>query len=261
MRKAFMIAAAVAALFTASVAHAETKKIGVTPGPHAQIMEKVKEIAAKNGLDLQVIEFSDYVVPNQALADGDLDINSFQHQPYLDRQIADRKFDLVSVGQTVNFPMGGYSKKVKELKDLKDGSSVALPNDPSNGARALLILADQGLIKLRDGAGAKATVADVIDNPKNLKLVELDAAQLPRSLDDVDVAVINSNYAIEAGMNPSKDSLFREGLKAPYANVIAVRKADANAPWVKTFLDSYHTPEVKAFIETTFKGSVVPAWQ
>lgn len=260
MKKLFVIAAAAAALFTASVAHAETKKVGVTPGPHAQILEEVKKVAATKGLDLELVEFSDYVMPNQALADGDLDINSFQHKPYLDNQVAARGFPLVSVAQSVNFPMAGYSKKVTSKDAIKDGSTIALPNDPSNGARALLMLADQGLITLKDGIGVKATVADVTANPKNLKLVELDAAQLPRSLDDVDVALINTNYALQAGLHPAKDLLFRESVKAPYVGIIAVRAADKDAAWVKTFIESYHSPEVKAFVDAKFQGAITPTW-
>ena len=257
--KKLIIAASLAALFAGS-ALAESIKVGVTPGPHAQIFEKVKDIAAKKGLDIEVLEFSDYVVPNQALNDGELQANSFQHQPYLDNQVTDRKFDLVSVGQSVNFPMGIYSKKVKALEELKEGASIAIPNDPTNGGRALLILADKGLIKVDAAKGLKIGPADVTENPKNFTFAELDAAQLPRSLDDVDAAVINTNYALEAGLDPSKDPIAREGEKAPYINVIAVRAADKDAPWVKTLLESYHNPEVKAFFLETFKGAVVPAW-
>ncbi|MEQ1406571.1 MetQ/NlpA family ABC transporter substrate-binding protein [Neorhizobium sp. Rsf11] len=258
MRK-FIIAAAFAA-FAAAPALAETIKIGVTPGPHAQIMEKVKEVAAGKGLDIDILEFSDYVVPNQALADGELNANSFQHQPYLDNQVADRKFDLVSVAQTVNFPMGVYSKKVKSLDELKDGATVAIPNDPTNGGRALLILADQGLIKVDAAKGLKIGPADVTENPKNIELAELDAAQLPRSLDDVDASVINTNYALEAGLNPKTDPIAREGEKAPYINVIAVSAKDKDAAWVKTLIEAYHSDSVKDFVNTQFKGAVVAAW-
>lgn len=258
MRK-FIIAAAFAA-FAAAPALAETIKIGVTPGPHAQIMEKVKEVAAGKGLDIDILEFSDYVVPNQALADGELNANSFQHQPYLDNQVADRKFDLVSVAQTVNFPMGVYSKKVKSLDELKDGATVAIPNDPTNGGRALLILADQGLIKVDAAKGLKIGPADVTENPKNIEFAELDAAQLPRSLDDVDASVINTNYALEAGLNPKTDPIAREGEKAPYINVIAVSAKDKDAAWVKTLIEAYHSDSVKDFVNTQFKGAVVAAW-
>jgi len=257
--KKLILAAALAAL-VAGPALAETIKVGVTPGPHAQIMEKVKEVAAKKGLDIEILEFSDYVVPNQALADGELNANSFQHQPYLDNQVTDRGFDIVSVAKNVNFPMGVYSKKVKSLDELTDGATVSIPNDPTNGGRALLILVDKGLIKVDEAKGLKIGPADVTENPKNLEFVELDAAQLPRSLDDVDISVINTNYAIEAGLNPKTDSIAIEGEKAPYVNVIAVRSVDKDAPWVKTLLESYHNDEIKAFVQEEFKGAVVPGW-
>lgn len=258
--KKLILAASIAALFSASAALAETIKVGVTGGPHAQIMEKVKEVAATKGLDIEILEFSDYVVPNQALADGDLNANSFQHQPYLDNQVKDRGFDLVSVAQTVNFPMGVYSKKVKSLDELADGATVAIPNDPTNGGRALLILADKGLIKVDAAKGLKIGPADVTENPKNLEFVELDAAQLPRALDDVDASVINTNYALEAGLDPAKDPIAREGEKAPYINVIAVKSADKDAAWVKTLVESYHSDAVKAFIVEQFKGAVISAF-
>ncbi|TCN23192.1 MetQ/NlpA family ABC transporter substrate-binding protein [Sinorhizobium americanum] len=258
--KKILLAASLALAFAAGAANAETIKVGVTPGPHAQIMEKVKEVAAGKGLDIEILEFSDYVVPNQALADGELNANSFQHKPYLDNQVADRGYDIVSVAYTVNFPMGVYSKKVKSLEELADGATVAIPNDPTNGGRALLILADKGLIKLKEGAGLKVGPADVAENPKNFTFAELDAAQLPRSLDDVDAAVINTNYALEAGLDPSKDPIAREGEKAPYANIIAVNGKDKDAPWVKTLIESYHNDTVKAFVNDTFKGSVIAGW-
>jgi len=252
--------AGAATLAAAFGAHAEAIKIGVTPGPHAQIMEKVKPIAAKDGIELTVMEFSDYVVPNQALADGDLNANSFQHQPYLDNQVKDRGYDLVSVAKNVIFPMGVYSKKVKSLDELANGAKVAVPNDPTNGGRALLLLQAKGLIKLKDGAGLKASPLDVAENPKKLQIVELDAAQLPRSLDDVAAAVINTNYALESGLDPNKDAIAREASESPYANVIAVRKADQDKPWVAKLVKAYQSDEVKQFILEKFKGAVVPAW-
>lgn len=259
MRK-LIVAAAVAALFSAGAARAEDIKVGVTAGEHAQIMEKVAEIAAKKGLNIEIIEFSDYVVPNQALSDGDLNANSFQHQPYLDNQIADRGFDIVSVGTTITTPMGVYSKKVKSLDELADGATVAIPNDPTNGGRALLVLASKGLIKVDESKGLKVGPADVTENPKNIQFAELDAAQLPRSLDDVDAAVINTNYAMEAGLHPKKDAIAIEGEKSPYANVIAVRSADKDASWVKTLVESYHDDSIKAFINEEFKGALIPSF-
>lgn len=252
--------AGAATLAVAFGASAETIKVGVTAGPHAQILEAVKPIAAKDGLDIQIIEFTDYVIPNQALAGGDLDANSFQHQPYLDNQVKDRGFDLVSVGKTVVYPIGIYSKKVKSLDELQSGAKVAIPNDPTNGGRVLLLLQAKGLIKLKDGGTLKASPIDIVENPKKLEIVELDAAQLPRSLDDVTVAAINTNFALEAGIDPVKDAIAREAADSPYANVIAVRKADKDKPWVAKLVKSYQSPEVKEFILTKFKNAVVPAF-
>ena len=252
--------AGAATLAVAFGASAETIKVGVTAGPHAQILEAVKPIAAKDGLDIQIIEFTDYVIPNQALAGGDLDANSFQHQPYLDNQVKDRGFDLVSVGKTVVYPIGIYSKKVKRLDELQSGAKVAIPNDPTNGGRVLLLLQAKGLIKLKDGGTLKASPIDIVENPKKLEIVELDAAQLPRSLDDVTVAAINTNFALEAGIDPVKDAIAREAADSPYADVIAVRKADKDKPWVAKLVKAYNSPEVKEFILTKFKNAVVPAF-
>jgi len=251
---------AVAALALTGFAQAETIKVGVTPGPHAQVMEAVKALAAKKGLDIQIVEFSDYVVPNAALEAGDLQANSFQHQPYLDNQVADRKFKIESVGTTVNFPMGIYSKKVKNWDEVKTGATLAIPNDPTNGGRVLLLLRDKGVIKLKDGVGFKPTMLDITDNPKKLKVIEIDAAQTPRTLDDVDAAGVNTNYATQSGLDPVKDALLREDPKGPYANVIAIRSVDKDKAWVKTLVESYQSPEIKEFIATKFKGAVLATW-
>lgn len=232
-------------------------KVGVTAGPHAQILEQVKKVAEKDGLKIQIVEFSDYVQPNAALAAGDLDANSYQHKPYLDQQVKDRGYKLVSVGYTVNYPIGLYSKKVKSLTDLKEGAKFGIPNDPTNGGRVLLVLQDKGLIKLRPEAGLKATPLDVIDNPKKLKFVELDAAQLPRSLDDLDAAAINTNFALSAGLNPAKDAIAQESAKSPYVNIIAVREQDKDKAWVAKLLKAYHSDEIRKFIQTEFKGAVL----
>ena len=254
------LAAGLALSLLAGTAAAETIKVGVTPGPHAQILEKVKEVAARDGLDIEILEFSDYVVPNQALNDGELNANSFQHKPYLDNQVADRGFDIVDVAYTVNFPMGIYSKKYDSFDAVPDGATIAIPNDPTNGGRALLILADQGYIKLNEEKGLKVGPADVTENPKNFTFIELDAAQLPRSLDDTDASAVNTNYALEAGLNPSTDSILKEGAKAPYVNIIAVRGADKDQPWVQQLVDAYRSDEVRSFVLDTFKGAVVTAW-
>ena len=232
-------------------------KIGVTAGPHAQIMEQVKKVAEKDGLKIQIVEFSDYVQPNAALAAGDLDANSYQHKPYLDAQVKDRGYKIVSVGNTVNFPIGIYSKKVKDLKDLKEGARVGIPNDPTNGGRVLLVFQDKGLIKLKPEAGLKATPLDIIENPKKIKFAEVDAAQLPRTLDDLDASAINTNYALSAGLNPGKDAISQENAKSPYVNLLAVREQDKDKPWVAKLVKAYHSDEIRKFIQSEFKGSVI----
>jgi D-methionine transport system substrate-binding protein len=256
----YLIVSAAALAVVATATHAETIKVGVTAGPHAQILEAVKPIAARNGLDIQIVEFSDYVAPNAALEAGDLQANSFQHQPYLDNQKADRGYKIESVGLTVNFPIGIYSKKYKSWDAVPQGGSLSIPNDPTNGGRVLLLLRDKGALKLKDGVGFKPTVADIVENAKKLKIVEIDAAQTPRTLDDVDAAAVNTNYATQAGLDPVKDAILREDPKGPYANLIAVRSVDKDKPWVKTLVSSYQTPEVRDFILTKFKGAVLPAW-
>lgn len=249
-----------AALATAASAQDRALKIGVTAGPHAQILEQVKKVAEKDGLRIQIVEFSDYVQPNAALAAGDLDANSYQHKPYLDQQVKDRGYRIVPAAFTVNFPIGLYSKKVKSLDELKEGAKFGIPNDPTNGGRVLLVLQDKGLIKLRPEAGLKATPLDVTSNPKKLRFVELDAAQLARSLDDLDAAAINTNYALSAGLQPGKDSIAQESAKSPYVNILAVREQDKDKPWVATLVKAYHSDAVRQFVKTEFKGAVLPSW-
>ena len=265
MQRRFMIrlvaALGAAWLIAPLAAHAdETIKVGVTGGPHEQVMEVVKSVAAKNGLNIKIIEFSDYVQPNAALAGGDLDANSYQHAPYLDAQVKDRGYKLIKIADTVTFPMGIYSKKIRTLAELPNGAKIAVPNDPTNGGRALLLLQKQGLIKLRADAGLKATPLDIVENPKKLKIVELDAAQIPRSLGDVDAAAINTNFAMEAGLKPKQDAIAIEDPKGPYVNIIAIREADRNKPWVAKLIAAYHSPEVKQYIESRFGGAVIASW-
>jgi len=252
------LALALAAGFsTGALAQDKPIKVGVTGGPHAQIFEVVKKVAERDGLKIQVLEFSDYVQPNAALSAGDLDANSYQHKPYLDAQIKDRGYKFASVAYTVNFPMGIYSKRVRKLADLKDGARFGIPNDPTNGGRGLLLLQDQGLIKLKPGAGLKATPLDVVENPRKIKFVELDAAQLPRSLDDLDASAINTNFALSAGLNPQKDAIAQESAKSPYVNILVVREQDKDKAWVAKLVKAYQSDEVKQFIQTEFKGSVL----
>lgn len=235
-------------------------KVGVTAGPHAEVMEVVKKAAAKDGLNIEIVEFNDYVQPNVALVDGEIAANSFQHQPYLDNMVKDRGYDIVSVAKTIIFPMGVYSKKLKSLEELQPGSIIAIPNDPTNGGRALVLLEKLGLLKLKDGMGIKATVNDIAENPKNLKIQELEAAQIPRSLEDLDAAVINTNYAMSAGLVPAKDALAREDNDSPYANVIAVKSDKKDDPVIQKLIKAYQSDEVKDFINEHFQGSAFAAW-
>ncbi|MDR5812251.1 MULTISPECIES: MetQ/NlpA family lipoprotein [unclassified Caballeronia] len=254
-----------AALFASAAAHADDKviKVGTISGPDAQIWQVVQKVAKREGLNVKVIEFNDYVQPNAALDAGDLDANSFQHQPYLDSQVKQRGYKIVSAGLTYISPLGVYSKKLKSLKDLPQGAKVAVPNDPSNENRALLLLQTQGVIKLKAGAGTNgnnATALDVAANPKKIKLVELDAAQLPRTLADVDAAVINTNFALAAGLQPTKDAIALEDVHSPYANLIAVRAQDKDQPWVKKLVAAYQSDDVRQFLKSEFKGSMVPSF-
>lgn len=235
-------------------------KVGATPVPHAEILNEIKPLLAKDGIDLQIIEFTDYVKPNLSLNDKEIDANFFQHEPYLKKFAADRKLDLVNLVAVHIEPMGVYSKKLKDIKSVPDGAKVAIPNDPTNGGRALNILAKAGLIKLKDGVGISATVGDIVENPKNLKITEAEAAMLPRTLDDVDLAVINSNFAMEAKLNPTKDALFIEPKDSPYANIVAVRKGDENRKEIQALKKALTSPEVKKFIEEKYKGAVIPAF-
>jgi D-methionine transport system substrate-binding protein len=239
---------------------AGTIRVGVTAGPHAEVIEAVRKVAAERGLDIKAVEFTDYVFPNQALANKDLDANSFQHEPYLKNQIAKTGWKLVKVATTTASPMGIYSKKYKSFADVPAGATIAIPNDPSNGARSLQILAVNGVIGLRDPANTTAGIADITQNAKKFKFVELDAAQLSRSLSDVDAAAVNNNYAVQAGLDPVKDSLIKEPVETPWVNIIAVREEDRDKPWVKTLVESYRSEPVKQFILTRFKGAYVPSW-
>jgi len=259
--RAFLLAAGLLAALSgaASAQSPQTLRIGATPGPHAEILEAVKPIAAKRGLDIRIVEFSDYVVPNEALSAGELEANSFQNQPYLDNQKADRGYKIESVGLTVNFPLGIYSKRHKSFDEVPKGGTIAIQNDPTNGGRSLLLLQDKGVIKLKPDVGFKPTVADIVENPRRLKFIEVDAAQTPRSLQDVDAAAINTNYAAPAGLKPS-DAILREDPKGPYVNLLAVRAADKDKPWVKELVAAYQSPEVKAFIADKYKGAVIAAW-
>ena len=262
MRLNFVRAALAASAFlvAANAAHAEKVVVGATQVPHAEILEVVKPQLAKQGVELDIKVFSDYVQPNLQLVDKQLDANFSQHKPYLDSFNKDRKATLVPVALVHVEPFGGYSKKIKSLAELKDGATVAIPNDPSNGGRALALLQKQGVIKLKDPSNILATAADVVENPKKLKFRELEAAMLPRSLDDVDLALINTNYALEAKLVPTRDALLIEGADSPYANFIAVRPDNAQSAAVRKLIAALHAPETRKFIADKYKGAIVPAF-
>ncbi|MEU0630356.1 MetQ/NlpA family ABC transporter substrate-binding protein [Streptomyces sp. NPDC005989] len=245
-------------------AKADTSKalvVAASPTPHADILDFVKKnLAEKAGLKLEVKEFTDYVLPNTATETGQVDANFFQHQPYLDDFNKKKNTHLVSVGTVHLEPLGLYSKKVKDLKDLKAGQTVAVPNDTTNEGRALQLLAENGLITLKDGVGTSAKLSDITDK-KGLEFKELEAATVPRALNDVDAAVINGNYAIEADLKPAKDALVLEKADGnPYANIIAVKKGNEKDPRVQKLVELLHSDEVKKFIEDTYQGSVIPAF-
>jgi D-methionine transport system substrate-binding protein len=258
MLKRLLVATGLA-LLSLSSAQAETIKVGVTAGPFAEVLDAAKENAARAGLTIQSVEFSDFVGPNAALAAGDLDANSYQHRPFLQAQIDARGYELVPVGKTVLVPIAFYSKRYKKVDEIPVGATIAIPNDPSNEARTLLLLETTGLIKLKPNAGFKATPQDIVENPKNIKFIELEAAQLARSLDDVHAAAVNTNYALQAGLNPL-ESLVREGPQSRYICEVVVRKQDVDKPWVKTLVAAFQAPNVKDFIEKRFKGSVIAGW-
>lgn len=249
-------------LFAASGAWAadEAIRIAVTAGPHAQIAEVAKKVAERDGLRLQIVEFNDYIRPNAALDAGDVHANSYQHLPFLETQVEARGYRISPVGYTVTFPMGFYSRKFKSLSDLPNGARVGIQNDPSNSGRALALLQKYGLIKLKPGAGLTATPIDIADNPRNLRIIQVEAAQLPRSLDDLDAAAINTNYAVSAGLAPTRDSIAIEDARGKYANLLAVRTADKDKPWVPKLVRAFQSEEVRRFVDTQFNGSAVPAF-
>lgn len=242
----------------------ETKKIviGASPSPHADILKVAKKELKKEGYELEIKEYSDYVQPNTALESGDLDANYFQHKPYLDDFNKQKKTHLVSAGTIHYEPFGIFPGKTKTLKALKNGATVAVPNDTTNEARALLLLQDQGLIKLKDGAGLTATKKDIVENKKDLAIKEIEAAQIPRSLKDVDIAVVNGNYALEAGLKVNKDALATEdadsiGAKT-YGNVVAVKKGNEKTDATKALIKALKSDTVKKYINDKYDGAVVP---
>lgn len=235
-------------------------KVGATAVPHAEILNVVKPLLAKEGIDLQIVEMTDYVKPNIAVAEKELDANFFQHIPYLNKFSTERNLPLTYTAAVHIEPMGIYSKKIKNLTELATGAKVAIPNDPTNGGRALALLAKAGIITLKDDVGVNATVNDIVTNAKNIQISELEAPQLPRILEDVAIAVINTNYALEAKLVPTKDALFIEQKDSPYVNILTIRKGDETRPEIQKLTKALTSEDVRKFINEKYQGAVVPAF-
>lgn len=235
-------------------------KIGVSPRPHRELIELIEEDLKEEGITLEIIEFDDYIKPNLALADGEIDANFFQHKPYMDNFNEENDIDIVSLGNVHIEPMGLFSNKYKSVEDIEDGSEIAIPNDATNGGRALLLLEKEGLIKLDPDVGVLATENDIIENTKNLKFQALEAAYLPRVLDEVDGAIINGNYALEADLVPTEDSILLEEKDSPYANIISVRPGEEKEDRFVKLLKVLQSDKVKSFIEENYEGGVIPAF-
>lgn len=255
-------------LGVSAMAMAEKLVIGATPTPHAEILELIKDDLAAKGIELEIAVYTEYTTPNMALSAGDLDANYFQHVPYMEAynaSVADDQKLVAAIGVHYE-PYALYPGKTKALEELKDGATITVTNDPSNEARALLLLESAGLIKLKEGAGLNATIGDIAENPKNLNILEIEAAQLPRTLQDVDMAVINGNFALDAGLSPAKDAVFVEPADGEagktYTNYVVVRAADAEAPWVETLRETIQSQKVYDFIvnNDAYKGGVIPAF-
>ena len=256
MKKLLAIAAAVAAFS----ANADTLTVAATPVPHAEILKFVQPQLAKEGVELKVKEFTDYIQPNVQVAEKRLDANFFQHQPYLDEFNKSKGTQLVSVTGVHLEPLGAYSTKIKKLEELSSGATVVIPNDATNGGRALLLLDKAGVIKLKDNGNILSTVKDIAENGKGLKFRELEAATIPRVLTQVDLALINTNYALEAKLNPEKDALVIEGSDSPYVNILVARPDNKDSADMQKLAAALHSPEVKKFIEEKYKGAVIPAF-
>lgn len=239
----------------------EVVKVGATAVPHAEILEALKDDFEKEGITVEVVPFDDYVMPNTALEEKTIDANFYQHKQYLQQQIDELGYDFVSAGDIHTEPMGIYSTKYESLDEIPDGAEVIIPDDVSNGARALQLLEKQGLIKLKDSNDIKATEKDIVENPKNLKFTIVEAANIANTYQDVDLGVINSNYALQVGLNPVKDSLAIEGNDSPFVNIIVVRKGDENSEKIKKLVKVLTSKECADFINEKYKGAVVPAFE
>lgn len=241
---------------------AETIKVGVMAGPEQAVAEVASQVAKeKYNLTVELVEFNDYAMPNTAVSKGELDANAMQHKPYLDKDSQEKGLDnLVIVGNTFVFPLAGYSTKIKNLSELQDGATIAVPNDPSNLARALILLEKQGLIKLKDHNNLFSTTLDIIENPKNLIIKEVDTSVAARAIDDVDLAIVNNNYAGQVGLTASENGVFVEDKDSPYVNIIVARTDNQNSAAIQNFVKAYQTDEVEAEAKKQFKDGVVKGW-
>lgn len=236
----------------------KTIKVGASPTPHAEILEAAQPLLEEKGYKLEIVEYDDYVLPNDGLADGSLDANYFQHIPYLEATISEKDYDLTYCAKVHIEPMGIYSNKIKSLDDIEEGAKVSVPNDSTNEARALQLLAANGLIEVKEGE--LVTAKDITKNPKNLEIVEVDAAQVPSTLDDVAIAVINTNFALNVGLNPTKDAIVIESSESPYVNIVAIRTEDKDSEKIKALTEALNSDEVKKFIEEKYQGAIVPVF-
>lgn len=263
-RKHALLSLVVALALSAGAACSKSEKkvkVGVISGAEEQIAEVAAKLAKERyGADVELVVFSDYVNPNAALADGSLDANAFQHRPFLEQQIKDRGYKLAVVGTTFVYPIAAYSQKIKKLSELRDGAEIAVPNDPTNLGRALVLLEKQGLLKLAPGVGPKATALDIAANPRKFKVVELEAPQLPRALPDVDLAIINTNYAAQIDLSPTRDGLFHEEKDSPYVNLIVAREDNKDRKEIRDFVEAYQTDEVYAKARALFQEGVIKGW-
>lgn len=260
MKKSFKTLLAAAFILAGASAFAGELKVGATPVPHAELLNLVKEDLKAEGVDLKVIEFTDYVTPNLALAESELDANFFQHYPYLEKFASERGLKLVSAAKIHVEPLGVFSQKLKSIDELPNKGTIAIPSDPSNGGRALILLHNNGIIKLNDPSNLYVTEFDIVENPKKLRFKPIEAAQLPRVLPDVDAAVINGNYALEAGFSPVADSLLLEGAESPYANIIAVKEGDEKKEDIVKLINALQSKKVSDYILNNYKGGVVPTF-
>lgn len=258
-----ILLAALAGCGGAHVKDANHIKVGVESGPEYAMAQAAQKVAKDRfGLDVELVTFSDYVMPNEALQQGDIDVNVFQNRPFLDVQAKERGYHFAILGNTFVYPLAGYSRKIKTIGELANGSTIIIPNDPTNGGRALLLLQSAGLLQLRDGVGLLPTVNDIAGNPKQLKILELEAPQLPRALDDkkVDIAIINNTFASQAGLVAKRDGLFVENEHSPYVNIIVCRQGDSTQDNLRRFAQAYESPEVEQAAAVAFKGGAIRGW-